>query len=307
MNSLVYFRRLKRLYLWFASSFVIYIVWNHSSDLVAAIEYLQRISFKQVILCLSLAVFSYICRSLRWLGYMRLKEHKASTKHHILIYLSGFAFTASPGKVGELMRGTHLDELGVPFRYTFLSFVSERLFDVIIVLSLGSYFLIDNFNFSLLLVTVFLLPFVLSPALKFLFNFEKSRLWHESINILSHLWLLPVVLKSYFLTLLAWILQGVILFIMLRGFGIETTIPIAISIYCLSLLIGAASLIPSGIGVTEAGMVWLLIQIGAESDIAIIAALTTRMLTLYPAMLIGLVCAFVLKNRKIEYLISSRH
>lgn len=72
----------------------------------------------------------------------------------------------------------------------------------------------------------------------------------------------------------------------------------AVSIYCLSLLMGAASLLPSGIGVTEVGMIWLLTQVGIDSDIAIITSLISRMLTLWPAMLIGLACAYTLKNQK---------
>ena len=89
-----------------------------------------------------LAVASYAFRSIRWLGYLRLVEIQASTVLHIQIYLSGFAFTASPGKTGELMRATHLSHLGVPFKYNLCSFISERLLDVIIVLLLGAYFLI---------------------------------------------------------------------------------------------------------------------------------------------------------------------
>ena len=88
---------------------------------------------------------------------MRLTEREAPISRHIIIYLAGFVFTASPGKAGELMRGTHLDELGVSFRYTFLSVVSERLHDVIVVLLLGTYFLTEHFNlaFSLLSLATF--------------------------------------------------------------------------------------------------------------------------------------------------------
>lgn len=205
MNDNVYIKQLKRLYLWLALGFVIYIAWKHSSDFSAAVESLQTLSLELVIQCLGLAVLSYSCRSLRWLGYMRLREYRASIKHHIIIYLSGFAFTASPGKVGELMRGTHLDNLGVPFRYTFLSFVSERLLDVIVVLFLGTYFLIEYFNvaFALLSGALLLLPFIVVPALRFLFKLAQSKAWLESIRVLSDLWRLPVALKSQLFTLLA--------------------------------------------------------------------------------------------------------
>ena len=300
MSSNVYVQRLKRLYLWLALSFIIFIAWKHASDFSVAINSLQSISMGLLILCLALAGVSYSCRSLRWLGYMRLEERKASIRQHIIIYLSGFAFTASPAKTGELMRGTHLDELGVPFRYTFLSFVSERLLDVLVVLLLGTYFLIEYFSlaFSLLSVVMLFLPLIVVPVLKVLLNLALRKSWLESIKIMDDLWRLPVVLKSQIFTLLAWIAQGLILYLMLINFDVKISITMAVSIYCLSLLIGAASLIPSGMGVTEVGMIWLLIEVGVGSDIAIITSLITRMLTLWPAMLIGLVCAFALKKIK---------
>jgi uncharacterized membrane protein YbhN (UPF0104 family) len=300
MSSNVYIQRLKRLYLWLALGFVIYIAWKHSSDFSVAIDSLQSISVGLLILCLALAGVSYSCRSLRWLGYMRLAEGKASISRHVIIYLSGFAFTASPAKTGELMRGTHLDELGVPFRYTFLSFVSERLLDVLVVLLLGTYFLIEHFNFAcgLLSVTMFFLPFIVVSALNVLSNLALRKPWIELIKILRDLWILPVALKSQLFTLIAWVAQGLILYVMLVNFEVKISIAMAVSIYCLSLLIGAASLIPSGIGATEIGMIWLLTQVNVDGDFAIISSLITRILTLWPAMIIGLICAFKLKKSK---------
>lgn len=301
-------KRLKHLYLWLALGFVVYVAYQHSSDFRAAMASLPSLSVALMTLCLGLAGLSYACRSLRWLGYMRLAERKASISRHVIIYLSGFAFTASPGKAGELMRGTYLDELGVPFRCTFLSFVSERLFDVIVVLLLGSYFLIEHFHlaFGWLSLAMLLFPFIVAPALKLLLPLALSKTWLEPIKVLSHLWQRPVALKSQFFTLLAWTAQGLILYLILIHFEAKVCVSMAISIYCLSLLIGAASLIPSGIGVTEVGMIWLLTLIGVDNDVAIIASLLTRMLTLWPAMIIGVVCAFVLNKSKTGAFVSPR-
>ena len=151
-----------------------------------------------------------------------------------------------------------------------------------------------------------LLPFIVVPALNVYLNLVLSKRWLELIKILSDLWRLPVVLKSQLFTFLAWIAQGLILYLMLINFDVNITIAMAVSIYCLSLLIGAASFIPSGIGVTEVGMIWLLTQVGVGSDVAIITSLITRMLTLWPAMLIGLACAFTLKKSKVGSFVSPK-
>lgn len=265
-------------------------------------ELFPSLSIVLVMQCLGLAMLSYSFRTFRWIGYMRLKDRQASINRHIIIYLSGFAFTASPGKTGELMRGVYLDRLGIPFRYTFMSFLSERFFDVIIALFLGTYFLIGHFGvaFCVLSGALLILPFTIYPCITLALSLTKEEIWLESLRALRSLWGMVTTLKSQLCTLLAWSAQGLILSLMLQGVGVEVSIAMAISIYCLSLLIGAASLIPSGLGVTEVGMIWLLTQIGVDSSIAIIASLITRMLTLWPAIGIGLICAFVLKKFKKE-------
>jgi uncharacterized protein (TIRG00374 family) len=102
-------------------------------------------------------------------------------------------------------------------------------------------------------------------------------------------------------TVIAWSAQGVVLYFFLVALGEDIALHTAVSIYCLSLLIGAASLIPGGLGATELGMSWLLTQVGISPDMALIAALFTRALTLWPAMSIGVMCSgLLLKQNSTE-------
>ena len=295
-----YIKWIKHAYLWLAIGFVSYVAWKHSDDIEKAISSLSSLTIGLVLMCLVLAGASYLCRSFRWLKYMRLVEKKGSIGHHFTIYLSGFAFTASPAKIGELMRATYLNDLGIRFHYVCLSFVSERLLDVTIVFFLGSYFLFSYFDsaFIILASILFFVPLLVSPILRILCSTSFTYRWKHLIGEMATLWQAPLVLKCYALTLLAWVSQGLILFFLLKGFKTDISPVMAISIYCLSLLIGAASFIPSGIGVTEIGMIWLLNQIGVDNNIAIISSLTVRLLTLWPAMIIGLICALTLKHSK---------
>jgi len=237
---------------------------------------------------------------MRWLAYLRLIEKKASSALHTLIYLSGFSFTASPGKVGELMRGSYLSDLGVPFKYTFCSFLSERLLDVIVVMMLGSYFLILHFSnkFILLFLLMTILPLIAALAFKLLTRIINTEKIITLITILSSLWQIKLAIQSTVFTLVAWISQGFILYLILNELGVHISIPIAVSLYCLSLLIGAASLIPAGIGATELGMAWLLTQVGVDNDIALSSSLLTRMLTLWPAITIGVISSFLLRKQR---------
>jgi hypothetical protein len=57
-------------------------------------------------------------------------------KQGFLAYLSGFALTASPGKVGELMRVRYFSPMGVPADQVIACFIFERVLDLIAVLLL---------------------------------------------------------------------------------------------------------------------------------------------------------------------------
>lgn len=287
-------RAIRKCYLGFAFLFVIIICWNNFPETKDLTHHLSKLPTSVFIMSLALAIGSYLFRSLRWFSYMRLRKCSASLSKHTLIYLSGFSFTASPGKVGELMRATHLSQLGVPFKFTFFSFVSERLLDVVAVACLGCYFLAIHFNDNFFILPIGLL-LVCFTANHFL-SWASGLKINVPIQELKPLWSPDTLRKSLPLSFFAWLLQGVVLYVLLISLGIEIDLITAISIYCLSLLIGAASLIPSGIGVTEIGMVWLLTQIQVDTDIALIASIVTRGLTLWPAMIIGLISSITLQR-----------
>jgi hypothetical protein len=56
----------------------------------------------------------------------------------LVAYLSGFAFTATPRKVGELIRIKYFSRVGVPANISFGAFIYERALDLIVVLLLAS-------------------------------------------------------------------------------------------------------------------------------------------------------------------------
>ncbi|EGR2249852.1 UPF0104 family protein, partial [Vibrio parahaemolyticus] len=52
---------------------------------------------------------SYITRATRWLFFIQQHPQESkSTLFHFAVYLSGFAFTTTPGKSGELARSIYL-------------------------------------------------------------------------------------------------------------------------------------------------------------------------------------------------------
>ncbi|MCW8333629.1 lysylphosphatidylglycerol synthase transmembrane domain-containing protein [Vibrio paucivorans] len=288
---------LKTSYLIVTIVFITIIIWRNFSDIKTAIKHVENLTPSILMTSLILTLSSYASRSLRWFGYMRLKGRSTPFLTHCLIYLSGFAFTASPGKAGELMRAVYLNKLDIPFRFTFSSFVSERLLDVLAVSCLSSYFVYQIFHERLLALTLpialILGSFCIQLVLNWLYTVKKLAYF----NYIEELWTTVLLSKSWGLSILAWIFQGFILYLLLNELKADISPFLAISIYCLSLLIGAASLLPGGIGATEIGMIWLLTMVNIDNDIALIASVVTRALTLWPAMALGLISSSILQKR----------
>lgn len=288
---------IRRLYISFAMLFVGVTVYISFFELERSVSLIKNISVFSLFLCSGLIIGSYLLRVWRWLIYMRLLDENSSTMHHVWIYFSGFAFTVSPGKTGELMRSFFLKPLSIPFEYSFGCFVSERFFDIISVLLLGAFYLqLEWFNAFCIVLTFIILPIAVKRTILIISVLFKSYKIYYVLKELPQLWKYKITMKVCVISLFAWFFQGVILFIVLNEMNTYIDVSLAVSIYCLSLLIGALSLIPSGIGATELGMSWLLTQVGIDAETAAIAALVTRSLTLLPSLALGLVSSYILRK-----------
>ena len=88
---------------------------------------------------MGMALASFMLRFARWQWLLSRLGHHPPLMYSFLAYLSGFVFTATPGKVGELVRIRYLSPAGVPPKDTISIFVFERLFDLMAVLILAAF------------------------------------------------------------------------------------------------------------------------------------------------------------------------
>src|SRR5262245_39120483 len=71
---------------------------------------LTQFSLVSVLLALLLAMGNYLIRFLRWEGYLRRTGHDVQRRTSALVFVSGFAMSVTPGKVGELFKAALLRE-----------------------------------------------------------------------------------------------------------------------------------------------------------------------------------------------------
>ena len=281
-------KKLSRLYLLVSILFISFLIINNKNELIESALNFKKIPSKYISLFLLLTVLSYYLRSLRWLVLIRNFEKIESKRIHSLIYFSGFSFTASPGKSGELIKSSYLMHFNVSFKKTLLSFFIERSMDIAIVSFLTIKVFLPAINIiDLLLLGLFSLSI-------YLITF-KCIYQIKPLEYIKFLITFPAM-SCFLLTLLTWSIQGSILHLVLNIQNVELSLLHSIAIYCASLIIGALSMIPAGIAITEASMTFLLIQVGVSKDLAIASSIITRTITLWPAILIGLIATLLIEK-----------
>ncbi len=256
-----------------------------------------------IVIVVVLVLINYLLRFIRWQKYLAIFGHKLPFWDHLRIYLAGFALTTTPGKAGEALRSFLLEPYGVPFKHSLAAFLSERLADLIAILLL-SFIGLSQYPAAhpLIVVSVFLIIIALlalsnSKLLnKLLAKLAKRR--GKFVNLLSqlcHILLeaqqchkLNVIVTATILSILAWGAEAVAFYFILQWMGAEVSLSFAIFIYALSMLAGALSFMPGGLGGAEAVMIALLILKGMTSAEAVAATLLIRFATLWFAVGLGI-------------------
>lgn len=280
------------------------IVYADSSKLIAALEALP---WQSLLFILGLAFASYSLRFLRWHWFLTRLGQKPAKLVNLLVYWGGFTLSMTPAKAGESLRALMLAPFGVKLSASLACFISERSLDLLLVAALASLALgvFPQYQiYSTALITVIGAVFIVVIALKpsfILHRFERklgglgqrfgllSQGLEAFIGFWQRLLALKVLLPAAALALLSWSAQGLILDLIVTSQGYRFPLAVMIGVYCLSVLAGAFSFIPGGVGATEGVMAGLLVVLGLELEAAIICALICRLLTLWLAMLVGIV------------------
>lgn len=258
---------------------------------------------------ISLVGIGYAIRFLRWRLLMKTLGYKLSPIADLRIWMGSYAFTATPGKSGEAVRSLLLkDELDVPIPQSLAALIIERITDgsAVLVLALLNLSAIINWRAQLLPaaagISLIIGCLIVLTKAKNLRRFAVevfTRIIPVSLRIGStetarFVWQLgapKVIAVSTALGTASWALEGISLALLLNGMGI-TPPPFSISIisHTMSGLLGALSMLPGGLGSTEASTIGILSVHGIPLQIATPAAILIRLMTLWLATLLGIAC-----------------
>lgn len=254
---------------------------------------------------IALATLNYAIRYVKWEYYLaRLKIKHVSKLDSLLVFLSGFVLTITPGKVGEVFKSAVLAETHhVPMRRTAPIVVADRLTDVIGVIILivaGSAGFAGGLPWAIAGSTAVAIGMVFiiwqRPALALIRIIEhgphrlrplapKLRESFEALRILAG----PSALFwPICLAILGWASEGVALYALLAGFGRPPSVTLCIFFYATATLAGAVIPVPGGLGVTETMLQEQIVHLGhIAAGAATSAMILVRFATLWWAVLIG--------------------
>ncbi|PID62815.1 MAG: hypothetical protein CR986_00715 [Ignavibacteriae bacterium] len=278
-----------------------------------------KIAFKSILpqthlKILSLIFLSFVFKFYRWLFYIKRLEVKLEFLDSLLVFLSGLTMSISPGKLGEFIKAYLLKEkCNIELTKTMAIIPAERVIEFSTLITLfitfyASIYLVNSFAGNILLVLfffIFLFTFQFISKKFLILIIEKTKYLKlnpknikETIINLNKLLSVKNDSIIFIVSILAWLCEFSAFYILLNS--IEKNIPYlkTFFIYSASIVIGALSFLPGGIGATEGTLIYSLNRFAVNNDISIAVSVIIRTFTLWFPIVIGILSMSIFLKRK---------
>ncbi len=273
---------------------------------------LSKFSWYLFPVLLALSFINYISRFMKWDYYLRLLNIPLKKSDSFSVFMSGLIMSVTPGKMGELLKSYLVKQIsGTPISVSAPVVFAERITDFIslvliglagaysynygqnIVLIVAAFFitlvvLIGNRKTALGIIAFFgRISFLKKHTTKMLAAYESSY---------TMLRLKPLLLMTL-LSLASWSFECLGYFIILRNFHVDVSLLWASFNYAFGTIVGAITMLPGGLGVTEGSLTVLLIQLKTPPEIAVASTFIIRIVTLWFAVFVGVISVTLYQKR----------
>lgn len=295
------FRALLSVVLLSAAGYLAFSLWGGWREVVAAVI---QVGVGGTAIALLLSLVNYGLRFVRWQKYLALLGHRVYWPESLRIYIGGFGFTILPVKVGETIRSVFLKQHGVSYPESLAAYFSEHfsnLISMVLLAAIGLWVYPQAKPLVVILAVLIVAVLIVLQQSKWLQAIEVfaqkylpariGKLVAHGIEIVLHsgrCFRLPVLLYGIALGLVAWGAEGVAFFYIMHLLGSDISLQTALFIYAFSMLIGALSFLPGGLGGAEATMVALLMMNQVAQPQAVAATVLIRLATLWFAVGLGI-------------------
>ena len=248
---------------------------------------------------------SWIPLILKWDYLLKKNSIHIPIKSSILIWLSGSALSITPGQVGELIKSQLLKNIfNIPRSKTAPIIFVDKFYDLTgaIIASIIGIIILD-IDFKLIILSIIVLgiiffliyyrpvfEFFLKKITKLKFFSKYSENITESYEIVKNSTSYKTASISISLSIIYWIMIASSVYLILLAFDIHSINFLqSIATYPASVLIGVASFIPGGVGVTEGSLAGLFVLQGMDISLALIVSIFIRVFTLWFSVSVGFI------------------
>lgn len=306
----------KRILLSISLAAIIYLAFIIYVDYQKIAESFSKFNWWLIPVLLALSLGNYFTRFLKWQYYLKLIKVSLQKLDSLSIFLSGLVMSITPGKMGELLKSYLIKQVNhTPISKTAPIVFAERITDFLaltILSILGAYY----FNFGKTIAVVILLLisigviiltnhriFSALTSIVSRINFLKKHiqkienLYQSSSRLLSIFPLTTMTILSAF----SWGLEGLGYFLIISGF--DSTISLAWSLfsYSFATIVGAVSMFPGGLGITEGSLTLMSVQVGLSENDSAAATFIVRAVTLWFAVLVGAISLYFYQKKMVNH------
>ena len=283
----------------------IYAIFLFISDYNIISEKISNFKINYLPLILLFVSASWIPLIIKWHLLLKNCEIHVPLKKNILVFLSGAAFEITPGQIGVLIKSQILKtSFNIPRTRTVPVIFIEKMYDLvgailasiigIIILGIEPYLIIV----AILVLAIIFFFMYYRPASKLFFKrITKTKFFSKYVENISEFD--KVIQKStnvkiattcILLAVTYWFIISAAVYYTLIAFDINILDYLEVlAIYATSVLLGAISFIPGGIGITEGSITGLFTLNGIDVSIALILSIMIRIFTLWYSVCIGFI------------------
>lgn len=291
---------------------VLYLAFTIYADYSQVVSAFIKFNWLLFPLLLLLSFLNYMARFFKWDYYVRLLKIRLSFVDSFSIFMSGFIMSVTPGKMGELMKAYLVKQVTKEsvskvapiimveritdfIALVFLALIGAYVFNYgrLIVIGTGIFWvalavIISNRSLSLKIIK-------LLGKIKFFVKYEDKIMtaYESSFSMIKAIPLFYTIIIS----LISWFFECLSYYLILINFNLDISVLWATFVYTFSTIAGAITMLPGGLGVTEGSLTYLMIRSKVPANIAVSSTLIVRVVTLWFAVLIGIVSVSFYQKR----------
>ena len=283
----------------------IYAIFLFISDFSIISEKISNFKINYLPLILFFVSASWTPLFIKWHFLLKNCEIHVPLKKSILVFLSGPAFEITPGQIGALVKSQILKtSSNIPRTKTVPIVVVEKVYDLIgAILASIIGIIILGMDFYLIIIAILALAVIFffmfyRPASEIFFKrITKTKFFSKYIDNMSEFH--AIIQKStnvkaatvcILLGVTYWFIISSAAYYILIAFDVNVLDYLTVlAIYTTSILLGAISFVPAGIGVAEGSIAGLFTLNGIDVSTALILSVMIRVLTLWFSVSVGFI------------------